>query len=168
MPPRERLTRRSLAGLAASLAALGLCAFQYGDRYGLNSMPFAQVQPLAANLAEAQRLASEGNIDLFAGQAVPGKDVELRGELTDGNCYLGTHTHAYDHAFCAKLCVAAGSPLVFVPDAGGPAYVVLTARNATRLPAKVLDEIGVPGIVLQGKVLEADGVRAFAVRGLGP
>lgn len=152
--------------LLTSLAALALCAFQFGDRNGLNNMPFAQVQSMVSDLARAQRMAKQGNVDLLAGQAVPGTAVSLRGEVTDGNCYLGSHTHAYDHAFCAKICAAAGSPLVFVPDQGGQVYVVLSERNGVRLPEDVLDRIGVPGVKVKGKVLDADGLRGLAVEGL--
>ena len=144
------------------IAVLCLGAFQYGDRHELNGMPFAQVQQLVSNLPEAQRLANSGNIDLFAGQSVPGDAVSLRGEFTDANCFLSTHSHAYDHAFCAKLCVAAGSPLVFVSDSDDKLYVVLTQQNAERLPENILDQIGIPGIKVKGKVLSADGFRALA------
>jgi len=39
---RAHSIRKSATALLA-LAALALCAFQFEDRYGLNSMPFAQV-----------------------------------------------------------------------------------------------------------------------------
>jgi hypothetical protein len=154
--------------LLSAIATFGLCAFQFGDRYGLNSMPFGQVQPLVSDLAKARRLAKQGNIDLLVGETVPGKAVNLRGEITDANCYIGRHTHGYDHAFCAKLCAAAGSPLVFISDQGGEIYLVLSERNAIRLPDSILDRIGVPGIVVKGKVLDAGGMRALAVEGLAP
>lgn len=92
--------------------------------------------------------------------------MSLRGEFTDANCFLSTHAHAYDHAFCAKLCVAAGSPLVFVSDTDGKLYVVLTSQNAMRLPESILDQIGIPGLKVQGKVLRADGFQALAVDSL--
>jgi len=95
---------------------LGLCAFQFGDRNGLNKMPYAEVQALVSDLAKAKTLAKQGNIDLLVGQVEPGETVRVRGEITDANCYLGSRVHAYDHAFCAKLCAAAGSPLVFIAD----------------------------------------------------
>jgi hypothetical protein len=148
------------------IAVLCLGAFQYGDRHELNGMPFAQVQQLVSNLPEAQRLANSGNIDLFAGQSVPGDAVTLRGEFTDANCFLSTHSHAYDHAFCAKLCVASGSPLVFVSDSDGKLYVVLTSQNAKRLPENILDQIGIPGIKVKGKVLRAHGFQALGVDSL--
>ena len=106
--------RESAIALLA-LAALALCAFQFGDRYGLNSMPFAQVQRLASDLATAKKMAMQGNIDLFVGETMQGRAVNVRGEVSDANCYLGAHRHFYDHAFCAKMCASAGGPLVFVP-----------------------------------------------------
>ena len=130
---RTHLNRKSVIALLSVIAIVGLCAFQFGDRYGLNSMPFAQVQALVSDLAKAQKMAKQGNVELLAGETTPGRAVSLRGEVTDVNCYLGSHTHAYDHAFCAKLCAAAGSPLLFVPDQGGQVYLVLTERNGVRL-----------------------------------
>jgi hypothetical protein len=173
--------KKWLLALAGVLAATALSAFrlngfpfgafpsrtfQFGDRNGLNGLPFAKVQPLVSDLAKAQTLAQQGNIELLAGQSVPGNSVTVRGELTDANCYLGSHSHAYDHAFCAKLCAAAGSPLLFVPDQGNQTYVVLTPRNAVPLPASLLDQIGVPGIVIKGKTLDGDRVHALTVESL--
>jgi hypothetical protein len=157
--------RKSATALLA-LAALALCAFQFGDRYSLNSMPFTQVQALVSDLAKAQKMAKQGNVELLIGQTFPGQVVNVRGEITDANCYLGSHTHAYDHAFCAKLCAAAGGPLVFVPDQGAQVYLVLSERNGVSLPEEILDRIGVPGIVVKGEVLDADGLRALAIEGL--
>ncbi|MGB2636595.1 MAG: hypothetical protein WAM58_21875 [Candidatus Acidiferrum sp.] len=166
-PRKAQRGSKVLSGLLLTVAVLGVCAFQYGDKYGLNSLPFAEVRPLVSDLAKARKLASEGNIDFFAGGAVRGETMSLRGELTDANCYLGTQTHAYDHAFCAKLCAAAGSALVFIADRDGRVYVVLTSRNGVAVPEGVLDQIGVPGIVVKGRVLEASGVKAVAIAGLG-
>jgi hypothetical protein len=151
--------------LLSAIATLGLRAFQFGDRYDLNNMPFAQVQALVSDLAKAQKMAKQGNVELLAGETMPGSAMSLRGEVTDANCYLGSHTHAYDHAFCAKLCAAAGSPLLFISDQGGQVYLVLTERNGLRLPEEVLDRIGVPGVMVKGKTFEAEGLRALAVEG---
>lgn len=164
--PRSGHRRRSVASLLAALATLGLCAFQFGDRNELNKMPFRKVQALVDDLPRARSLAQQGNIDFLVGQAVPGKPVTLRGEVTDANCYLGTHTHAYDHAFCAKMCAAAGAPLLFVPDQGGQVYLALNEQNGIRLPTGVLDRIGVPGVMVKGKVLESDRMRALAIEEL--
>ena len=166
--PSAHLSRRRAIKLLSAIATLGLCAFQFGDQNGLNNMPFEQVPPLVSDLAKARRLAKQGNIDLLVGQTVPGKAASLRGEITDANCYLGSRTHGYDHAFCAKMCAAAGNPLVFVSDQGGEIYLVLSERNGTRLPENVLDRIGVPGTVVKGKVLDAGGMRALAIEGLAP
>jgi hypothetical protein len=148
--------------------AVGLCAFQFGDRNELNKMPYAEVQPLASDLAKARTLAKQGNIDLLVGQVEPGDTVRIRGEITDANCYLGSHVHAYDHAFCAKLCTAAGSPLVFIADKDAKVYLVLSVKNGVRLPENLLDRIGVPGIVVEGKLFEAIGIHALAIQALAP
>lgn len=165
-PRREHRNRKSVMTLLSAIAALTLCAFQFGDRNELNKMPFDQVQALVSNLAKARSLAKQGNIDLLAGEVESGEAVIMRGEVTDANCYLGTHTHAYDHAFCAKLCAAAGGPLVFIPDQGQEIYLVLNEQNGARLPEDVLSRIGVPGIAIKGRVLDAIGMHALAVEGL--
>ena len=152
-----------MGAILVVFAAVALCGFQFGDRYGMNSMPYAQVAPLVSDVAKAQKMANDGNIELLAGQPVQGKAVSLRGEITDANCFLSRHEHAYDHAFCAKLCAAAGSPLVFIPDQGGQIYVVLTQPNAARIADAILDQVGIPGIVVKGKVVESSGVAGLAV-----
>ena len=165
---RARPTKRFLIAALCFLAVLVLAAFQFGDNNGLNSMPYAQVRRLISDLPKAKKMASAGNLELLAGQPMRGEPVTLRGELTDANCFLGTHTHAYDHAFCAKFCVAAGSPLFFISDQGGVAYVVLTARNGVPLPENILNLIGVPGIAVKGRTLDANGVKTFAVENVQP
>ena len=163
MVGRARLNRNSALALLSSIAVAGLCAFQYGDKYNLNSMRFSQVARLASDLPKAEKLAKQGNIGLLAGKTVPGQPVQLRGELTDANCLLGSHEHAYDHAFCAKLCVASGSPLVFLSDQGGQVYFVLTAQNSVKISDSILDKIGVPGVVVSGKLVSADNITALAI-----
>jgi hypothetical protein len=167
-PPRARPTKKFLVASLCFPAVLLLAAFQFGDNNGLNNMPFAQVQRLISNLPKAQKMASDGNLELLAGKAVRGQATTLRGELTEANCFLSTHTHAYDHAFCAKFCAAAGSPLLFVSDQGGLVYVVLTASNGVPLPESVLNLIGVPGIVVKGRTLDTNGVRALAIESVQP
>jgi hypothetical protein len=39
----------------------------------------------------------------------------------------------------------------------------LTTKNAVSLPAKVLDKLGIPGIDVKGRVLDADGIDALLV-----
>jgi hypothetical protein len=160
------LIKKSSVMMLSSVATLALCAMQFGDRSGLNNMPFSQVQALVSDLGKAQALAKQGNIEFLGGQLVSGQSVRLRGELTDANCYLGTHTHSYDHAFCAKFCVASGNGLVFISDEQSKLYIVLTAKNGVRLPQEALDQIGVPGIVVKAKLLERASLPAIAVEGI--
>ena len=166
MAQRAARNRGVWLRLLSSVLVLGFGSFQFGDRNNLNSMPFTEVASFASDLAKAQQLAKQGNVEILAGRQVRGEFVRLRGELTDGNCYFESHVHAYDHAFCGKLCVAAGSPLVFIADQGGQVYLVLTARNAVRIGDEVLDVIGVPGIMIRGKLVAANQLKAFALEAL--
>jgi hypothetical protein len=152
-----------MLALLGVLSSLGLCAMQFGDRSGLNNMSFAQVQQFVPDLAKVQRWAKQGNIEFRGGQVLSGRTVTLHGELTDANCYLGAHSHGYDHAFCAKFCFASGSPLLFISDQQGEIYMVLTAKNGVHLPNSALDQIGVPGVTIQGKLIEGVNTRALAV-----
>jgi hypothetical protein len=52
------------------------------------------------------------------------------------------------------------------PDQGEQPYLVLSDRNGISLSDNVLDRIGIPGIVLKGKVFDADGIHVLAVDGL--
>lgn len=162
MQARTQLNRNAALALVSSLV-VSLCAFQYGDKYNLNSMPFAEVSHLTSDLTKTQKLAKQGNIEVLAGEALQGKRVRLRGELTDANCLLSRHAHAYDHAFCAKLCVASGSPVLFLPDDGGQVLLVLLPQNAMSIPDSILDKIGIPGIMVRGKTLSSSNVTALAV-----
>src|SRR5215469_6108853 len=145
------------------LSTLTLCAMQFGDRNGLNSMSYAQVRQLGSNLTRAQKLAKQGNIEFLGGRVLSGRSVILHGELTDANCFFGEHSHGYDHAFCAKFCVANGSALLFVSDQQSEVYLVLTATNGVQLHADVLNQIGVPGVVLKGKLIDNGDQHLLAV-----
>lgn len=162
MQARTQLNRNAALALVSSLV-VSLCAFQYGDKYNLNSMPFAEVSHLTSDLTKTQKLAKQGNIEVLAGEALQGKRVRLRGELTDANCLLSRHAHAYDHAFCAKLCVASGSPVLFLSDDGGQVLLVLLPQNAISIPDSILDKIGIPGIMVRGKTLSSSNVTALVV-----
>jgi hypothetical protein len=74
---RMRRSRKPVGALLSTIATLGLCAFQFGDRNELNKMPFDQVQALVSNLAKARNLAKQGNIDLLVGQVESGKTVQI-------------------------------------------------------------------------------------------
>jgi hypothetical protein len=147
----------------ASVVLLGFSFLQYGDRYRLNEMPFDKVQELTSDPGKARSMAKQGNIDFFVGTAIQGKAVTLTGELTDANCYLAQSRHGYDHAFCARYCAAAGSPLVFLPDQDSKVYFVIPASDGGRIPRDVLDRIGIPGTVVHGHTLSSHGIDALTV-----
>jgi hypothetical protein len=161
----EIVPKRLAVAMLAFLFCFGLCAFQFGDRYDMNNMSYGKVKSLMLHPNTAQTMAVHGNIDFFAGQSVQGTDINSRGEITDANCYLGKRIHSYDHAFCAKACVAAGAPVLFLSD-GGKVYVVLTTRNAVPLPAAILDKLGIPGVDVKGRVVRTDGIDGLVIEAI--
>ena len=62
--------------------------------------------------------------------------------------------------------VANGSPLLFVSDKHSEVYLVLTATNGVQLQGDVLNQIGVPGVVIKGKLIENGDQRVLAVEEL--
>jgi len=99
---------------------------------------------------------------LMGGVAVEGKEVTLKGELTGANCYLSRGIHGHDHALCAKACVAAGSPVIFIAQ-DGKVYTVLLAKDGTSLPEAALDDLGRPGVTIEGKLVSGHGQEALAL-----
>jgi hypothetical protein len=96
---------------------------------------------------------------------MPGWAVSLRGKVTDANCYLGSHAQALRSCFLRQAARYCRQLFGFCFRPGGQVYIVVSERSAVRLPEVVLDRIGVPGVVVNGKAFEADGLRALAVEG---
>src|SRR4029077_8039740 len=82
---KRHRNKKSAPALLITIATLGLCAFQFGDRNELKKMQFTQVQRLVSELPKAPRMPKQGNIDWVLGQAEPGEAVSLRGEVADAN-----------------------------------------------------------------------------------
>jgi hypothetical protein len=151
-----------------SLAAIGLWAQQ--SKKGMTkedmlNMPYAKVKATLSNpatRAKALEMAKKNGVMLMGGIPVEGQSVTLKGELTDANCYLSKGEHGHEHALCAKACVNAGSPVVFLAQ-DGSVYMVLTPKDGRPLPGNALDELGQPGVTVQGKLVKAHGVQALAI-----
>lgn len=162
-----RIRTLFVAGMIAALAALALWAqnMPMGD---MNDMPYAKVKEMLSNPStkmQAMQMARQNHVLLMAGQPVEGRHVTLVGELTDANCYLSTGVHEHHHALCAKACVAAGSPVLFI--SGGKVYSVLTAADGMPLPEAAYDALGKPGVTVHATELNRHGVRAIAVQSVG-
>ena len=152
-----------IMGAIAILAGLSLWAQQM-KMMNMNDLPYAKVKAMLSNTAtkmKAMQMAQQHHVLLMAGQPVQGRHVTLVGELTGANCYLSRGLHGHSHALCAKACVAAGSPVVFLSK--GHVYTVLTAADGMPLPQAALDDLGRPGVTVHGVVLDRHGVRALAV-----
>jgi hypothetical protein len=116
--------------------------FSHMSKEQILDMPYAQVKAALSNPHEKTDLleaVKENNIILMGGQQVDGKEITMKGELTGANCYLSRGIHGHEHALCAKACVLAGSPVIFLAD-DGKVYTVLTPEDGRRLPEKALDE----------------------------
>lgn len=135
------------------------------NKMDMNDMPYAQVKAMMSNpeqATKAMQMAKMNHVMLMAGMPVKGRSVTLKGELTDANCYVSDGLHGHNHAMCAKACVAAGSPMVFLADSG-KVYTILTAKDGMALPEDALNDLGKPGVTVHGTVVKSHGVDALAL-----
>jgi hypothetical protein len=155
--------RSLLLASGLCLAASGLWA--QGKMMDMNDLPYDSVKAMLSDPARASmamEMAKKAGVLVMVGIPVQGKDVTLKGELTGANCYLSAGLRGHNHAMCAKACVAAGSPVVFIAD-DGTVYAVLTAKDGMPLPPGALDQLGRPGVTVGGSVVTAHGVKALAL-----
>jgi len=150
----------------ASLLAVGRLAAQgQMGSMDMNSLPYDSVRAMLsdpARRAQAMDMAKAHNVILMAGHPVAGRSITLKGELTGANCYLTGGMRGHDHAMCAKACVSAGSPIVFIAQ-DGTVYAVLTGVNGMPLPKDAYDDLGRPGVTVQGKVVKSHGLNMIAI-----
>ncbi len=146
---------------AAGLVAQG----QMMGKMDMNDTPYDSVRAMLADparRAQAMEMAKMNHVVLMAGQPVPGKAVTLKGELTGGNCYLSGGLRGHTHAMCAKACVGAGSPVVFIAE-NGTVYAVLTGVDGMPLPKEVYDDLGRASVTVKGKTLKSHGLNMIAL-----
>lgn len=156
--------------LLALIAMFGVALFAHAQqamgmqKMDMNDMPYAKVKAMLSNPSmkmNAMKMAKMNHVLLMAGMPVEGEKVNWTGELTGANCYLSQGLHGHNHAMCAKACVAAGSPIVFIH--GNHVYTVLTATDGMPLPEAAYDDLGVSGVTVQGTIVRRHGSDAIAV-----
>jgi hypothetical protein len=155
--------------ISAVVAGLGLAgtrtAAAQGQMMDMNNLPYDSVKAMLSDPArapQAMAMAKNAGVVLMAGMPVHGTAVTMKGELTGANCYLSGGLHGHSHAMCAKACVAAGSPVIFIGD-NGTVYTVLTAKNGVPLPNGTLDFLGRPGVTVKGSLVTTHGVKSLAL-----
>ncbi len=137
-----------------------------GKSTNMNNLPFAKVSSMLSTPAQAaktEKMAKANGVTLMGGQPINGKAMTLTGELTGADCYLSQGLHEPSHAFCAKACVAHGSPIVFLAN-DGTVYVVLTPKDGVHYPEALLDDLGKPGVTVTANELESRGIKAISVQ----
>lgn len=60
------------------------------------------------------KMAKKNHVLLMAGMPVEGKSVTWKGELTGAICYLSVGLHGHNHVLCSKVCVVAGTSILFL------------------------------------------------------
>lgn len=149
----------------AALAGIALFAQSMQKKMDMNDMPYAKVKAALSNPAtrmKAVEMAKKNHVLLMGGRPVQGRPVAWKGELTGANCYLSAGMHGHHHALCAKACVVAGTPILFLH--AGRTYLVLTPADGRPLPQGAYNDLGDPGVTVHGKVLHSHGIWAIAVR----
>ena len=152
------------------LVAVALClappALRAQMQMNMNDLPYDSVKAILNDPVrgpQAMEMAKKMGVVLMAGMPVEGKEVTLKGEITGANCFLSGGLRGHNHAMCAKACVAAGTPVLFLAD-NGAIYTVLTGKNGVALPAGTLDLLGRAGITVKGSILTTHGVKSLALQ----
>ena len=155
----------SILAVVSLLVTAGLAAQGQMGTMDMNNLPYDSVRAMLSDpgrRAQAMDMAKAHHVVLMAGHPVEGRSVTLKGELTGANCYLSGGMRGHDHAMCAKACVSAGSPVVFIAE-DGTVYGVLTGVNGMPLPKDVYDDLGRPGVTVHGKAVKSHGLNVIAI-----
>ena len=82
------------------------------------------------------------------------KVVTVKGEVVDTMCYASMGAGGEGHAKCGIGCAKKGIPVGLVE--GKKMYILLPAKDATGLPATVVDHMG-KTVTVTGKSYESGG-----------
>jgi hypothetical protein len=82
------------------------------------------------------------------------KPATVKGEVVDTMCYASMGASGEGHAKCGIACAKKGIPVGLVE--GKKMYILLPAKDATGLPAAVVDHMG-KVVTVTGKTYESGG-----------
>ena len=82
------------------------------------------------------------------------KPVTVKGEVVDTMCYASMGASGEGHAKCGITCAKKGIPVGLVE--GKKMYILLPAKDASGLPATVVDHMG-KTVTITGKTYESGG-----------
>ncbi len=100
---------------------------------------------------------------LLLAHGAQGKEVELKGEIIDLQCYLvhPENSQGADHAKCAQACINKGLPVGLLTEKG-ELYVLLGAGHDSAKTA-VADHAGMT-VTVKGVLVEQNGVKAIQIK----
>jgi hypothetical protein len=154
-----------ILSVAAVAVTAGLWAAQGTSQKDMDDWPYSKVQQMMSHPQTAKKammMAKKNHVMLMGGMSMGGHPVTLQGELTGADCYLSTGDHGHDHALCAKACVSHGGPIVFIGN-NGTTYLVLPPKDGAHYPEQVLDDLGKPGVTVQGHEIDSHGIKSLSV-----
>jgi hypothetical protein len=132
----------------------------------LLDMPYAKVKTMLSNPQSTARLLTtlkKNGVVAMGGVPIKGREVTLKGELIGAECYLGHGMRGHEYAFCAKACVAEGSPVLFIAD-NGTTYLALPPKAGTPLPEKAYNDLGKSGVTVKAAEVDSHGFKALAIQ----
>ena len=96
-----------------------------------------------------------------AGKGDNGKEVSIKGEVLDMNCYMAGEKHGAGHAQCAAMCIKGGAPMGILTD-DNKVYL-LTENHDKPDPYTELKSQAAKQVTVKGTMFERGGVQGIEV-----
>ncbi len=102
-------------------------------------------------------------LGLALAHGAKGKEVTLKGEVIDLQCYLvhSDSSQGADHAKCAQACLRKGLPAGLLTD-DGTLYVLLGPSHDSA--SELVADHGGSQVTVKGVVTEQNGVKALQIK----
>jgi hypothetical protein len=93
-----------------------------------------------------------------------GKEITVKGELVDMNCFMAHNGEGKDHAQCARQCIRGGAPLgLSTPD--GKVYLLVEDHSSfkTKRPYSQARRLVTETVTIKGTAYQRGGVKTIVV-----
>lgn len=156
---------RELRAGAARIAELGRKLEDAGNR-GDRGAAHVLEPELTGAIVTFTTLVAQGEVGPVA-EAMGSRDVLLRGEIIDPQCYFTHDSRGLEHASCARMCAKGGQDMAFLDEASGRIWPLIAAGHGRNPNDGLLDHIGKP-VEVEGVVFARGANEVLLIHKVSP